>query len=180
MWCNQIARRRTLERRRNCPGQRVCPARLPSSKWSSGKWSQPWFGDQELWPQSKKPGAHAYRVPTSRSVSSEHGGFEPPTRCLPVKWCSFFWLRQRDFPSHRQHGCSRRCASLRRFLSGLVVNRVVKFSAWTWRPRGHAARVASLLIGRCRYRRAALARPSPSADLHACTAVCVMTTEDGG
>jgi hypothetical protein len=57
----------------------------------------------------------------------EHGGFEPPTPCLPAKWSSVFWLRQRHFPSHRRHAYSIRCASLRRSLSGSVVNPVVNF-----------------------------------------------------
>ena len=57
---------------------------------------------------------------------AEHRGFEPRTPCLPAKWSRLFSLRHRPLASHRQHAYSTRCARLRRFLSGLVVNPVVK------------------------------------------------------
>ncbi len=95
----------------------------------------------------------------------EHGGFEPPTPCLPAKWSSFFWLRQRHFPSHRQHDYSMRFATLPRFLSGSVVNPVVNFSRWPPLPRGHAALAVGVPTGRCRKPAAVPARLNPSADL---------------
>jgi len=79
----------------------------------------------------------------------EHGGFEPPTPCLPAKWSSFFWLRQRHCPSHRQHDYSMRCATLPRFLSGSVVNPVVNVPTWPPLPRRLGARGIRLVTGRC-------------------------------
>ena len=55
----------------------------------------------------------------------EHGGFEPPTPCLPAKWSSLHGLCQGAFASHPLHGHSTRYATVRRFFSGLVVNSVV-------------------------------------------------------
>jgi hypothetical protein len=77
------------------------------------------------------PAKHRVAVPvlSRRSTpSNSESGSGPLILFLPAKWSSFFWLRQQHFPSHRQHGYSMCCATLPRFLSGSVVNPVVRFS----------------------------------------------------